>query len=226
MTEGWIENFNLWRERYDSMSFQAQEAFYESAILSKEVGEAVKNQLYFNRGVITVCFEAIFLQKTPVNVLEMGGWRGEMAELILSKFPFKIFRWQNYEICEWARTNPVCERIQYYAPPMLSFLWEEEYIPGFFDVLILSHVIEHIKLKHLLLLLNKVKKDISFLYIDAPIEERTESVNWKDYNGTHILEIGWNDLDPIIKDLGFEKLCDCTNQIKFYKGESKIEKVA
>ncbi len=225
MTEDWIEDFNQWREKYDSMSFQDQQDFYEDLILRGDIGEIVKNQNYFDKKVATVCFEAVFSKQDKVNVLEMGGWRGEMAEMIFNKFPDKIGIWLNHEICEWAATNPVCKNYRYHSPKTIDFLWMVNLVNGNYDILILSHVLEHIKLKDLISLLNVVK-GISYLYIDAPIEDKTESVNWKDYNGTHILEIGWNDLEGIIKDFGYEKLCGCTKQIKFYKHESKSEKMA
>lgn len=206
----WVECFNMWRETYDTMSFQDQVEFYS------QIAQAFPNQRQYNKDEVLFFF-GLLQDFESLNVLEIGGWKGELADEILSD-PISgvVKKWDNMEICQDAVHNPVCSDERYQVVVQDDFPWNCQDGWEDYDVLVLSHVLEHMKADNFRALV-KLLPNVKQIYIDAPIEEDTGGVDWQGYLGTHILEIGWKDVVRLLEQYNFvEKYVSEDGNIRFF----------
>ena len=196
-----IRYFNRWRNEYDRYSFAKQKQIYNALEVK------YPDQQKFTTEEISNFLKDI----KNLKILEIGGWKGELASKILSQNE-NIISWDNYEICSNAVEKTVCTDKRYKPILLKDFPWNLN-IFGNYNVCILSHVIEHIKENQLKLFFDKIYR-CNYIYIEAPIKENRKDVNWNNYGGTHILECGWNDIDKMLSNYIGAKIND---NIKTYK---------
>ncbi len=180
-------NFNEWREKYDKYTFEQHkkinnrfESLYpkQQKFVTKEVGK-------FLKGI------------TKAKVLEVGGWKGELASQVLSTNK-DIILWHNYDICSNAIDKNICKDERFKGIVLIDFVWNLNIFKEY-NVCVLSHIIEHIKKKELIKFFSKIKH-IKYIYIDAPLNDPYNRMKWKNYSGTHILECNWNDIKNILRN--------------------------
>ena len=180
-------DFNKWRAEYDSYSFEKQKE------LNNELEKVAPNQIQHKAEIV-----GEFLRKIPnAKVLEIGGWKGELAQKILSKNK-NILLWHNYDICSNAIEKNVCKDTRFKGIVLTDFAWNLD-IWKDYNIVILSHIIEHIRKRELIKLFDKFKH-IKYIYIDAPLNDPYRGVEWKNYCGTHILECGWDQITEMLKN--------------------------
>ncbi|OGM08450.1 hypothetical protein A2Z67_06010 [Candidatus Woesebacteria bacterium RBG_13_36_22] len=185
-------DFNKWRENYDRFSYKEQQSEYNI------IYEAGPVQRSFHLPSV----KEFLLQCKPSVVLEIGGWDGGLASEILfdNSFDF-IHCWYNFEICEEAVKRGL-KNIRYFPLIPETWVWEIE-LPNA-DVLIASHFIEHIKVKQLKQVISKLPESIQFVFLQAPLEENGDDISWQNYYGSHILEVGWKQVELIMENKGFK----------------------
>lgn len=185
--------FDKWRALYEELSDEEQHKFAD------ECAVRFPSQEHHDLS----CHEELFSKFTnPENarVLEIGGWKGELAQKCLKRWP--IEHWLNIEFCRTAFSQQVFSEVpRYRVANPLSFRWfkyssseGEAWHPETerSGVLLASHVIEHFSATDLLFVIDFFKT-IPVLMFEAPLEEGPS--NWKGYLGTHKLEWGWRELD-------------------------------
>jgi hypothetical protein len=187
-------DWNDWRARYDDMSWQDQVDFYE------RVGQAHPKQQHF-----TAIEVLRFARELPpaAQVLEIGGWRGEMAEFVLASCP-DLARWLNIEVLADALNHHVLDK-RYDVMIPNDFIWRVG-LPQGYDALIMSHTIEHMRAVELELIIAQF--DGAALYLEAPLDDPSQPFGWHDYPGSHILELNWDGVDRLIAAAGFEAMTD------------------
>ena len=117
-------------------------------------------------------------------VVELGGWRGELAAHILPRND-RVVSWTNHEICRWAAISPVCDDPRYESVWTRDrFAWDAPEFAG--DLLVLSHVIEHLSEAHALALIEAFAR-FGRVYVDAPLLGDVWENTWT----THILPWTW-----------------------------------
>lgn len=179
-------NFNEWREKYSSYSFKEQKEIINRLELR------YPNQRQFNFKEVSN-----FLRNIPKpKVLELGGWKGELASQILTENK-SIILWHNYDICSNAIDKSVCKDKRFRGILLTDFAWNLN-IFSEYNTCVLSHVIEHIKKHELEKFFNKIKH-IKYIFIDAPLNSPYLLRGWKNYAGTHILECGWDGVKNMLK---------------------------
>ncbi len=196
--QAWIEIFNAWRANYDKIPYEKHLKIYD------KIAEAFPNQNRFNSQDALNFFSN---GMSHGSILEIGGWTGVLADQVLSQNP-EISKWCNIEICQEAVNKSYCKKPQYEAKVLDKFLWDTEFDYTPFDILFLSHSIEHMKTTNFIGILAEIgsqEKPIKYIYIDSDLQEKTEDVNWKDYYGTHILEVGWDKLNKILSEFGYQE---------------------
>lgn len=145
-------------------------------------------QTHFNKEVACLFFDTF----AGGSVVEVGGWRGEMADTILPNE--EIVSWDNYEVCAEAAADPVCTDKRYCSHH------KRVTVAPTCDTLILSHVIEHLTDVEARLLLETT--DAEVVYVDAPLSDA--GVTWDGETCFHVLEMGWPDLDRLFAIQGYE----------------------
>lgn len=177
-----IIEFNRWRERYDSLSDEEQLEFYNTI-----------EKYYPEQKSFTLSnYDYLFSLFQGKNVIEIGGWKGELAKYCLEKYDIKS--WTNFELCTGAIEKTVCKDERYKVFPVSFRFWRNmEFGEG---IVLASHVIEHLSDKDFLEFAKKVKDNI--LCFEAPISIKEN--NWSNYYGTHILKMGWDSIDELFKN--------------------------
>lgn len=185
-------DFDAWRRDYDQLTYDQHVEFY------RQVAETYPDQEHYNEPAIRA-----FLDTASGPVLELGGWKGELAARILPDSP--IPRWVNVEIAPQAVTESACDDPRYEVVVLDRFLWDSDFDLTSFRTFIASHSIEHIKKADLIRLMGRLTM-IEHLYIDAPLPEG-RTAQWGGGNGqhSHILELGWDALHDLIESYGFHR---------------------
>lgn len=183
-------DFDGWRKDYDRLTYGEHVEFYRT------VAEAYPDQQHYNEPAIRT-----FLDGSSGPVLEIGGWKGELAQKVLPDYP-GIPEWLNVEIAPQAVSESVCTDPRYSVIVPDRFLWDSDLDVTRFRTFIASHSLEHIKRGHLTQLLGRLG-GVERMYVDAPLPD--EDPQWGGGNGqhSHILEIGWNRLRDLFESYGF-----------------------
>lgn len=135
-------------------------------------------------------------------VIEMGGWDGWAASVMLPEFP-ELEHWLNVEFCEAAARATVCneERYNVYVPKAFQW-WRSEVSPDASDVMVLSHVIEHLADADARELIGSLRP--LAWYIEAPLSENGQ--DWSAYQGTHVLNAGWVEIEQWLTAAGYRRV--------------------
>lgn len=187
------EDFNQWREDYDQMTYTDQVEFYN------QVEREHPNQRFFYADSFAQLLGAACATLFSFSVIELGGWKGELAEKMLLSYP-PISYWINYEISQRAVQKSPLRSPRYFPIVLPNFLWTSALWPA--DVFISSHTIEHIREKQLKRLFSKLPKSIKFIGLQSPLPEGP--TDWTDDHGSHILECGWGKVKVMLEKRGFE----------------------
>ncbi len=186
--------FDKWRDLYYDLTHD------ENIQFGYDMEAAYPGQASFN----PLVFEQLF-QRFPGfhRVLEIGGWKGELAHHCLSKFA--LANWTNIDMCKAAveKTVPMGALATKYNPIFpSSFEWFNDKRESGYDICISAHTIEHLTGKHLVSLIDYVK-GIPVVMFEAPIPLTGRS-DWKGYFGTHILELSWADINLEMEKRGYQ----------------------
>lgn len=181
--EGTAAWSNKWRQNYRTMPFAKHQSDTDAIMLA----HATPEQHIINSTDLRRCLATI--DCAGKRVIEFGGWRGAMANAVLSEFP-DLAAWRNHEICPSAQRDDHCRDPRYECVVADRFVWETPR-PSEGDIFVTSHSIEHITAEHLGLLFKWLPDSIKWMYLCAPIPDSCEDNKWDGYGGTHILEIGW-----------------------------------
>ncbi len=183
--------FNQWRAAYDTMTDAEHLEF------CNEAEAKWPNQQSFTYSN----FEHLFKNNAlpNVSVIEIGGWKGELANKCLENFP--IWRWANFDFCGAAIGKTVMTDKRYKAHLQNSPTWFRRPRTEQFDVCVSAHMIEHLSDAHLIELLDWIS-GIPTVMFEAPISDGEN--NWHNYYGTHILKMGWNRINDEMQARGYD----------------------
>jgi SAM-dependent methyltransferase len=133
---------------------------------------------------------AHFPRKGKVNVLEIGSNRGDMLYLIKEKFP---------------RANVLGVEptsFENLAVPTLSAFFSKDLFSNKFEVVILQHVLEHIKRpREFLREVSSVLAEDGFLYIEVPNVENTLRYRTEDFIADHVNYFSPSSISAAMKGL-------------------------
>lgn len=182
--------WNQWRELYYDLTHEENIQF----------GNDIEARYPGQQSYTLSNFDTVFGSPSllPTRVLEIGGWKGELAQHCLSKY--NISSWLNIDMCKAAVDKSVCKDPRYTALFPDRFDWFAEKRVNDFDVCVSAHTIEHLSDRHLEQLIEHIS-GIPCVVFEAPISSGKN--NWNGYQGTHILEHGWIDICAIMLVHGY-----------------------
>jgi hypothetical protein len=173
-----------WRARHASLTFADQQAFYQ------RVAEIYPHQQSFDAALCHDAFD--FIAGEDLDVLELGGWDGALAGLMLGRSD--VSRWTN---CDLIEVPQVCRHEGYVLHVLQDYLW---YMPERrADVFVACHTIEHLSVAELSKLFDWVRA--AYVYLEAPIG--AVGKDWRGYPGSHILDIGWIEVRAMLEKRGY-----------------------
>lgn len=175
--------FNEWREKYNQLTIEEQISYHNYLELK------YPNQAHYDLNFAIQVFEKI----KPKTVTEAGGWKGDLANILIPMF--NIESWDNIEICENAVSNSHCKDVRFNNIIPKSFDWFDSKL--YKQMFLATHFIEHLSNEHFDKLAKSLK-NVQYIYFEAPINDEPQT--WEDFEGTHKLEYGWNDIKKILKN--------------------------
>ena len=195
--------FDRYRRDYATMPFAEHQRVYST------IERVYPDQSCFDRQAVAAFIQLLLAHGVTPAVLELGGWKGELAHVILKEFR-EIHVWHNIEICREAVQKTVCHDIwaRYTCNTLNDFFWHEK--PNWvqmYNTLILSHVAEHMRLEDFAgTITHCAAKGIDYLYLDIPHITEDSHKAWHGWTNTHVLEGGWNDIEAILAQHGYSKV--------------------
>lgn len=183
--------FDTWRELYHSLTDKEQADFYD------DIEAKWPWQQHFH----PEWFDLALKDKENITVLEVGGWKGELASQMLAKHS-GITSWHNIELCKKAtdKTVPMPNGKYSFENPS-EFTWFKSHRTKSADIFISAHTIEHFIDGDLWDLLTWAN-GIPLICLEAPISFSDN--DWTGYGGTHILKAGWAKIIVFMQNLGYE----------------------
>jgi hypothetical protein len=175
-----IYRFNCYRDNYDNLSFR------EKKKLARYWLKKYPEQAHFSFEPVEFWLKEYV--KVPARILEIGGWRGDLAMKVLSSSN-SIELWHNYDLLE-NNNSQRCSDCRYQLIPLDDYLWNKS-LNYEYNTLIATHMIEHIKWNELLELINWIPETITTVLFEAPIPFTGENISWKGDHSSHVLEKGW-----------------------------------
>ena len=141
--------------------------------------------------------------KSQICVAEIGGRNGSLARLALgSNLP--IAKWINYEISDAPIQQSATTETRYEARLMSEFCWwKTNPIEG--NLLVLSHIIEHLSDDDFIGLVQSIPMTIKGVHVEAPLPMRGP-MDWNGYFCSHILTMGWIEVNDVFEKAGFKSI--------------------
>jgi hypothetical protein len=186
-------NFDEYRRRYGELTDGEHRAAYSTWY-----------QLWpVQRHVTLPSLDRFLSEHSRALVIEMGGWDGYGAELMLERYP-QLKAWLNVEICAEAADlgQQRIKDARYCAAVPGSFRWWRGEIAASPDsVLVASHVLEHLSDIDAMDLIQTQRPKA--WYIEAPLSEGGQS--WDSYGGSHVLHAGWGAVESWLSEAGYHR---------------------
>jgi hypothetical protein len=198
--------FDRYRKLYDSFSFD-----YKIDLASKWLIQ-FPEQAHFDIIPVTYWLESIV--PNPSLILEIGGWRGDLAEKVLLTFKH-IEIWHNYDLLK-NNNYQKCYDKRYKLISLEDYLWHLS-LNCEYNALIAKHMIEHINWKEFIELAKWIPAGIRTVLFEAPLPPSGENINWKGDHSSHILEKGWEQVINEMKSYGFSVIYAEKNTVIFLR---------
>lgn len=203
-----MNEFDLWREKYESMTYAEQLDYHDS------IEARFPEQAHYNYEQVR---NALLLAGEELRVLEFGCWKADMAARAIEEFP-GIKKWYGIEICRAAIEKTRCksDKFHYIFPQRFDWFQSDsrpltiqvettEAGPAWLEfksnIILATHFIEHLSNPHFEALANFCV-GAEWIYFEAPLLDVDRE--WQGYEGTHKLNYGWNNIVRIFAEKGYE----------------------
>jgi len=144
-------------------------------------------------------FNTIIEKESKLQVIEMGGAHGKLANILTNIFDDYIETWTNYELFE----RIVEDNHPKYKQVILDkFLWNYN-VDKCSNVFVSTHAIEHINFDEFKRLIDHLSF-IKYMYFEIPITN--EGHSWMGDFSSHIMIKGWTDILQYMKDKNYTVL--------------------
>jgi hypothetical protein len=187
-----IYKFDRYRRNYDNLNFQDKKK------LAFRWLKKYPEQAYFDYGPVSLCLRKII--EKPAKIIEIGGWRGDLAMKVLREFE-NIEIWHNYDLLD-NNGSQKCRDERYKLISIDDYIWNK-HLTFQYNALIATHMIEHIKWIELVHLIQWIPSGIKTVLFEAPLPDSAENMSWKGDHSSHVLEKGWAQVTAEMKRKGF-----------------------
>jgi hypothetical protein len=212
--EKWRDEIEEWKQSYDDMDFIQQREKYEG------YHDEMSYQDQFRANWWLTTFNK--LPKAKLSVIEVGGYLGKLATLIL-RYYSNIEKWHNYDIQRNIVKDKVCIDSRYEAVVLEDYIWNNP-PDNDYNVFVASHLIEHLNEEDLEKLIDTIMIKCDFILLEAPLEKNTTDADWSSSTDPHFLEIGWKQVTDILTSKGYSVLTsDNKWNYMFTKLRSQLE---
>lgn len=185
--------FDHFREVFPSLSFNDLKKQHEEWYREYPGQTRVSKQFFIN------CFKYVVktLKRSNLNVVELGGYEGELALQILKFYP--EMQWLNIEIISH-RMKKGLENYQYKEHVLSDQLWNENLDLRKYDVFVSSHTLEHLSDVQVERLFHYLgANNLKYLILQVPIKVNGQT--WQGYGGAHVLRMGSTQMKKLLNPL-------------------------
>jgi hypothetical protein len=184
-----------YRKRYDSYTFEYKKK------KAREWLRKYPYQAHFDYVPVSHWLENI--ADKPTSVVEIGGWRGDLANLALSSYKY-IERWHNYDLLE-DNGSQKCQDPKYKLVSLKDYVWNLS--PGAeYNSLVATHMIEHISWSEFKELVHWIPESVNSVLFEAPLPESAENHDWSGDFSSHVFEKGW---EQVISEMAKNRFTIC-----------------
>jgi len=110
-----IHEFDNYRKKYDSLSFSDKKR------ITRRWSKKYPEQAHFRYDYVDLWLQKYV--KTPVRILEIGGWKGDLASKVLLS-SMNIELWHNYDLIESDSTE-ICKDKRYNLFSLDYYVWNK-----------------------------------------------------------------------------------------------------
>lgn len=188
-------NFEEWRGKYDTATFDEYKRFYRGVLHERSFSRSAD---------VAVCqrFFSSLVHNEPFDVTELGGGDGYLASQVLRVCP-AVQSWTNYEMLEEFSTRQACWDERFRFRLLDRHAWEDGAME-FGNMFVCSHVIEHMKLRHVKSLLRYASAYADIVYLESPLWYLPRV--WNTTGSLHLLEVGWSEIIKVCIEFGYRKV--------------------
>lgn len=189
--------WDVWRKHYDTLSIN------DLIFINMGIDGYIRDQECLTTGDVIEVLEELYLATgSDFNVVELGCYKGYMADAVLEHFPKAIKSWVGYDVNYYALEETACKDGRYSTVKQTEWFYDVEFFndPNLF---VTTSTLEHHNRDQFFKILEKMKKtqSIRHMIIGLPIKE----VGWQGYGGSHVLEMNSEEeIAQVIEDVGFE----------------------
>lgn len=200
-----VHRFNMYRKHYVSLSFEKKQKMAAAWL------EQYPEQAHYNFEPVEYWLNNVVTK--PVSVIEIGGWRGDLANKVLNENDL-ILHWHNYDLIENNGLQK-CTDPRYKLITLCDYIWNTEPVSDY-NSLISTHMIEHINWREFKKLTEWIPDKIETVLFEAPLPPDDENFTWKGDYSSHVLEKGWKQVNAEMSKRGF-KITRALNNTVIYK---------
>lgn len=187
-----IFQFNRYRRTYHKLKFKQKKKLASKWLVQ------YPEQAHFNYAPVDHWLKNIVPEHA--DIIEIGGWRGDLAQKALSEFD-NIRSWHNYDLLKFNGYQK-CNDKRYKLITLDDYLWHTS-LDYEYNALIATHMIEHISWRELTWLIKWIPQGIKTVLFEAPLPASCEKISWKGDHSSHVLEKGWEQVINEMKKNNF-----------------------
>jgi acetyltransferase-like isoleucine patch superfamily enzyme len=201
-------SFDEWRARRHDLPYAEHVAYFD-AIFTQ----------YPHQHYCSVDEARAFAAQLPdrSHVLEVGGWRGQVAEILLPEFA-RIEHWHNFELSRKAVQGGLTHP-RFTAQVAADFVWKIQDLPEC-NVLFAAHVLEHLSSREIRDLLGRLRA-VTHVFVEAPLPVAGKKISWAGNRSTAVLDIGWRELEELFGEFGFQAVRRA-RKVRFFERSPKL----
>jgi hypothetical protein len=189
------QKWNVWREHYDELTIT------DLIWINLGIDQFIREQVCRANHLVENAIELIVAKQDELSVVELGCYRGGLAQEMITRFGKQIKNWDGYDINYYAVENPICEHDRYTSIKMTEWFYDTEFYHKA-NVFVTTSTLEH----HNRVQFAKIIKNVSFnsnikyMILGLPL---CDARKWNDYGGSHVLDLSKVELIEIVEDAGF-----------------------
>jgi len=188
-------NWNTWREHYDNLSID------DLIWINLAINEFTRDQICKTGNLIENAMKILVSKVDSLDIIELGCYRGYLAESILKIFSDKIKRWIGYDINYYALESTMVDDGRYSTVKQTDWFYDIEFPLGV-NTFISTSTLEHHNAEQFVKIIERIwESNIQYMILAFPL---CDGKKWNNYGGSHVLDFTQDDVIKVLEDHDFK----------------------
>jgi hypothetical protein len=203
-------DWDTWRKLYDKLTID------DLIWINMAIDGIIRDQICKTARGIKAAFGKI--EEETLRVVELGCYRGGLAADMLKHFPAMIESWTGYDINYYAVGDPIPIDKRYKAVKQTKWFYDVDFGPEP-NTFVSTSTLEHHNRLQVVKILGKVAESdqIKYIIIGLPLDPR----GWWGYNGSHILDMGRQEITQMLENFGFDIFYNEKHRVYVWGGRKR-----